>query len=438
MHAIEELAEFAANHPEGNLPDSAIQSCSLLITDLIGAVAAGFNSELAIAARAAAHEIYGPGQVGVWLTGSELSIAGAAMANSSAACALDIDDGHRGAAGHPGAGINPAVLAVAQVLGSSDEQIFEAIAIGYDVGLRIATARPITTIETFFSCRWVNYGVAAATGRLLKLSAPQIANAMAIAGAEGPIVYRKGTSRYQGSSVKEAIPAAVVAGLTGAFRAKAGATGPIDLLDQEEFFIRSTLTSDLGKHWWMEDCYLKPYACCRYMHAAIDAIEEMRQPEAPIVSLQVDTFQRGTELTNKRTPDTLEDAQYSYYFCCALAAIHGAEALQPIEPVRLKDPKVLELASRIEMSAHADFDNTFPKNTPCRVILDQGHGPKTLTVKYPLGDVANPMNSDQVKAKFQRIALEVVDPEWQQDLLSAINQLTSDGFAPLFAALKGR
>ena len=438
MHAIEELAEFAANHPEGSLPGSAIESCSLLLTDLIGAVAAGFNSELANAARAAAHDIYGLGPVSIWLTGSQLSIAGAAMANSSAACALDIDDGHRGAAGHPGAGIIPAVLAIAQALGSSDEQVFEAIAIGYDVGLRIATARPTATIETFFSCRWVNYGVAAAAGRLLNLSAPQIANAMAIAGAEGPIVYRKGTSRYQGSSVKEAIPAAVVAGLTGAFRARAGATGPIDLLDREEFFKRSTLTRDLGKHWWMEDCYLKPYACCRYMHAAIDAIEEMRHPDAPIVSLRVDTFQRGTELTNKRTPDTLEDAQYSYYFCCALTAIHGAEALQPIDPVKLRDPKVLELANRIELTAHADFADTFPKNTPCRVILDQGQGPKTRTVEYPLGDVANPMSRDQVKAKFQRIALGSVDLAWQQDLLSAIDGSTSDGFAPLFAALIGR
>lgn len=437
MHAIEELAEFAANHPEGNLPNSAVESCALLVTDLIGAVAAGFNSELAIAARAAAHDIYGSGAARIWLTGDGFSIAGAAMANSSAACALDIDDGHRGAAGHPGAGIIPAVLAVAQALGSSDEQIFEAIAIGYDVGLRIATARPTATIETYFSCRWVNYGVAAATGRLLKLSAPQIANAMGIAGAEGPIVYRKGTSRYQGSSVKEAIPAAVVAGLTGAFRARAGATGPIDLLDREELFTRSTLNSDLGQHWWLEDCYVKPYACCRYMHAAVDAIEEMHRPGAPIVRLRVDTFKRGTELTNKRTPDTLEDAQYSYYFCCALAAIHGAEALQPIDPARLRDPKVLKLANLIELCAHEDFEHSFPKTTPCRVILDQGQGEETRTIEYPLGDVANPMSRDQVKAKFQRIALETVDPAWQQDVLSALDGLTSAGFAPLFVALKG-
>jgi len=435
MHAIEELAEFAANFPEGYLPVSAKTSCALLVTDLIGAAAAGHGSDLAVSARKAAHDIYGPGAAGIWFSDGGLSIAGAAMVNAAAASALDIDDGHRGAAGHPGAGVIPAVFAVAQNLESTDEQIFEAIAIGYDVGLRIATARPTATIETYFSGRWVNYGVAAAVGRLLKLSSGEIAHAMAIAGAEGPIAFRKGTSRYQGSTVKEAIPAAVVAGLTGAYRAKAGATGPLDLLDREELFARSILTDQLGMHWWLEDCYLKPYACCRYMHAAIDAIAALRRDGSPVVSLRVDTFQRGTELANERAPRTLEGAQYSYYFCCALAALHGPEALQPIDPRYLNDPQVLDLSARIELVAHEDFVGSFPAETPCRVILDQGDALERCTVQFPLGDVANPMSQEQVEAKFRQISAENVTAERQDSILSALDDLTAAGFRPLFAAL---
>lgn len=137
-----------------------------MITDLLAAVAAGFHSDLAIAARRAAIASYGTGPVNVWLTSETLSIVGAAMANAAAASSLDIDDGHRGAAGHPGAAIIPAAFAVAEAVGASNEEIFEAIAVGYDVALRIATARPTPTIETYSSGRWVNYGVAAAAGRL--------------------------------------------------------------------------------------------------------------------------------------------------------------------------------------------------------------------------------------------------------------------------------
>ena len=435
MHAIEEFATFAADHPEGGLPTSAHYACSLLVTDLIGAAAAGLGSHLATAARAAAEQIYGTGRAGVWLTGSTLSIAGAAMANAAAASALDIDDGHRGAAGHPGAAIISAALAVGQALDIPDERIFEGIALGYDVGLRVGTSRPGATIETYASGRWVTYGVAVAAGRLLGLDARRLAHAMAIAGAEGPIAVPTGGTKYQGSSVKEVIPPAVVAGLTAAFRARAGATGPLDLLDRDDRYTRAVLTGGLGERWWLQDCYLKPYACCRYMHAAVDAIIALRQPGKPIDSLRIETFPQGLRLGNQRAPQTLEAGQYSYYFSCALAALHGAAALQPVDPVWLYDPEVLALSDQIELVAHDDFAASFPKGTPCRVILDQGDGPRSLTVLHPLGDVANPMDRVQVTEKFRRIGAATVDPAWQEVILSALGGLPADGFRPLFAAL---
>lgn len=435
MHAIEELAAFVADHPQDCLPREASEEISLLVMDLLGATAAGLNMPLSAAARAAAPALYGVGPAQIWYTDLKLSLAGAAMANAAAASALDIDDGHRGAAGHAGAGVIPAALAVGQTLGSSDAQIFDAIALGYDVALRIATSRPTGTFETYSSGRWVGYGVAVAAGRLLGLDARQMANAMAIAGAEGPISFATGSSKYQGSTVKEGIPPAVTAGLTGAFRARAGATGPIDLLDREDRFARATLTDGLGEEWWLHQCYLKPYACCRYMHAAVDAITELRHPGKPIISMRVETFPQGLKLSNSRTPATLEAGQYSYYFSCALAALKGSAALQPVDPAWLTDTAVLELAGRIELAAHKDFEASFPVGTPCRVIMDQGEGSQSLTVLHPLGDVANPMSRAQVIKKFRRIGAANVTSARQGTILNALDGLIDHGFAPLFAVL---
>lgn len=432
MHAIEELARFAADLPTGAVQGSARESCALLVFDLMSAAVAGVRSDLAMAARGCAKSLYGGGTADIWLTGDSLSVAGAAMANAAAASALDIDDGHRGAGGHPGAGVIPAVLAVAQTLASTDDEIFDAIAVGYEVGLRVATARPTARIDTYASGRWVNYGVAAAAGRLLRLDARQMAHALAIAGAEGPIGFPSGSSRYQGSTVKEQIPAAVVVGLTGAYRAKAGATGPIDLLDKEDKYGREALTSGLGERWSLQDCYIKPYACCRYMHAAIDAILALRRPGAPIKSLRIETFARGLKLANERAPTTLEGAQYSYYFSCALAAVHGADALQPVDPAVLSDPEVLAIASRVELAAHDDFAQSFPQRTPCRVVLDQGSGPEAMTVEFPLGDVANPMNQRQVTQKFMNLARGELDPVRRDRMVAALQGLARGGFTPLF------
>ena len=435
MYALEHLAEFVATHPKGVLPESTRQMASLLVADMVAATAAGLPSELAQAARAAAADIYGPGVSRVWLTGQSLSVAGAAMANAAAASALDIDDGHRGAAGHPGAGVIPAVLAVAQATGADDADILDALALGYDVALRVGTSRPTGSFPTYSSGLWVNYGVAAAAGRLLALNAGQIANAMAIAGAEGPISFPTGSSRFQGSTVKEVIPPAVVAGLTGAYRARAGATGPLDLLDKPDHFSPEVLTGGLGQSWWIEGCYLKPYASCRYMHAAIDAILALRQPGRPVRSLRIETFPQGLKLSNARRPATLEAGQYSFPFSCALAAIHGAEALQPVDPGRLTEAAVLELSDRIELLAHDDFADSFPKGTPCRVMLDQGDGVQSLTIEHPLGDVANPMSRAQVMQKLRRIGAASLNAEWQDRIIAALDRLLQDGFAPVLDAL---
>lgn len=435
MHALEQLAEFVAHQPVGRLPPATRERIGLLVTDLLAATAAGLPGDLAVAARHAALGIYGPGPARIWLTGATSSIAGAAMANAAAASALDIDDGHRGAAGHAGAGVIPAALAVAEARGASDDQIMDAIALGYDVALRVATARPTGTFPTYSSGLWVQYGVAAAAGRLLGLNAAQLAAAMAIAGAEGPISFATGTSRYQGTTVKEVIPPAVTAGLTGAWRAQAGATGPLDLLDDPARFDPAILLGDLGGKWWLGDCYLKPYACCRYMHAAVDGILALRQPGREIRSLRIETFPKALQLSNARRPATLEAGQYSFHFSCALAAIHGAAALQPVDPARLSDPAVLELAARTELVAHDDFTTAFPAGTPCRVILDQGDGPQQATVRHPLGDVANPMSAEQVYDKFRRIGAISLDGPRQARILTAAAGLPVAGFAPLFAAL---
>ncbi|WP_348631661.1 MmgE/PrpD family protein, partial [Mesorhizobium sp. M6A.T.Cr.TU.014.01.1.1] len=189
VQTITELANFVSSFPGSALPAVTRQTISLLILDLIGAAAAGLRSPLADAARNAAVEAYGEGSISIWLTDKQTSVVGAAMANSAAASALDIDDGHRGAGGHAGAGVIPAALAVAQAVDASYSETMVAIALGYEIALRVASSRPIETVDTYASGRWVGYGAAAAACRLLGLGATETAHALAIAGSEGPVVF---------------------------------------------------------------------------------------------------------------------------------------------------------------------------------------------------------------------------------------------------------
>ncbi|TIU44139.1 MAG: MmgE/PrpD family protein, partial [Mesorhizobium sp.] len=141
---------------------------------------------------------------------------------------------------------------------------------------------------------------------------------------------------------------------------------------------------------------------------------------------------------NERAPSTLEGAQYSFYFSCALAALYGREALRPVQPERLTDVRIIELAGRIELEASSDFASAFPAETPARVVMDQGKGPEEMIVRHPLGDVLRPLSADPIWEKFKGLSRENVHPRWQDEILSAIGNLEAAGLGPLLAALSRR
>ncbi len=171
------------------------------------------------------------------------------------------------------------------------------------------------------------------------------------------------------------------------------------------------------------------------MHAAIDAILMMQRPDRQFRRLRIETFPQALRLANERAPRTLEGGQYSFYFSCALAALRGAQALQPVLPESLEDSEVLDLAARIELETSPDFVNSFPAGTPARVIVDQGEGLQEMVVTHPLGDVANPMSKAGIAAKFRNISRGLLTNEHQQLILDAIDGLDTSGFRPLQRAL---
>lgn len=428
-----ELGTFAAELAD---PPEAVRAHALrMLQDVLASAAGGYPTALAATARQAARELFGPGEAGVWFGDGWLSWLGAAYANSSAATALDIDDGHRGACGHAGAAVVPAALATAARAEASGAELLDAIILGYDIALRIASARRLERIEGYNSGPWVAYGVAAAAGRLLRLDGGQMAQALAIAGAEAPASLPTGASRRMGSTVKEGIPWAVVAGMGAAVRARAGGTGPDDLLDREAIYDRVVMTAGLGGEWLITTTYLKPYACCRYIHAAIDAIAVLRQPGRRIERLSVKVFPQGLDLMNDPAPDSLEAAQYSYPFCCALAALRGPEALRPMREAVLRDPEILALAARVDFGRDPGLEGHFPSRTPARVTLDQGDGPRTLLVEHPLGDVANPMSDGDIREKFLHLTAGLIAADRQSAILDRIAALPLGPAASFLAAL---
>jgi 2-methylcitrate dehydratase PrpD len=437
MGIARELADFT--HETKAVPEATRIIAISAVFDLMTAAVVGFNSPGGRAARTAAPAIWGAGPAASWFSTGRLTVPGAAFANSAIASMLDLDDGHRAAAGHPGASIIPAVFATADAYNVNADRVIVAIALGYEIAVRIASARDINSLDTLVTGPWCGQGAAAAAGWLRGLSPGEIEQAIAIAGSSAPNLAAVAYSRVMGNHVKEGIPWATATGLAAVDLAVAGFTGPVDLFENERLYHPSKLTDALGHSWLIDGIYFKPYSCCRWAHAAIEALLELQAKEdiatAAIEAIEVHTFGRALRLNNDLAPDNLEAAQYSVPFCLALATLRGTEALLPLEESSLNDPEVLALAKRIKLVVDPELDAMFPNAVPARVVVTTPRGHSTHTVLTPKGEPANPMTWANLESKFDTAVRPLIDPSLKSALLASISALRGGNILPLRTAL---
>ncbi|MGD9972041.1 MAG: MmgE/PrpD family protein [Desulfatirhabdiaceae bacterium] len=440
MFTTEKLAEWVTGIRAQDIPDSVTASASYCILDVLGAACAGQKTESATAMHHMAQKNFAAGKSLIWFTNTRMTAPAAALVNAASASALDMDDGHRGAAGHPGASIIPAVFAVAPETGASGKDILAAIAIGYEIACRIGAARNFSRLPTLSTGRWCAYGVAAAAAWLYRLQAPVLAQALAIAGAQIPDLAASGYSRVMGNHVKEGIPWATMLGLVAVDLAQEGFTGPLDILDHPDYFYPEQVVAEFGNAWATEQVYFKPYSSCRWSHAAIDALlailkENHLHPDT-ISRITVQTFERALRLNNYPDPTSLEAAQYSIPFCLGVAAIKGPDALLPLESTCLQDTEIVNIARRVTLMADDSLNALFPQKTPARIIVETPAGRFEKTVIDTRGDPANPMTHTELTAKFRHLTRNVLPENRQKRIMESIMVLDEKGLPNLLLLIR--
>ena len=442
MWVTEVLADFIlALRPE-NVPVSAREMAKRCILDLAGAAAAGFDSPAARATRQVFTGLFAPGSSAVWFSDLRLASAPAAAINSAAASALDVDDGHRTAGGHPGASIVPAAFAVAEEVGASAEELLTAIVVGYEVGIRVAAARDFSALDTCSTGRWCSYGAVAAGGFLKRLAPKKLAEALAIAGVQSPGLSASGYSTVMGNHVKEGIPWSTLTGLVALEAADRGFSGPTDILDHPSYFDRKAILKGLGDTYAVERVYFKPYSCCRWIHSALDALLGMMADHeiAPedIEGIQVHTFGRALRLNNYCNPDSLEGAQYSIPFSLAVAALRGRGALLPMHPDCLGQSEIVSLAEKVDLRFDADLDRGFPARAAARLVLKTRGGDRERLVRDAWGDPDNPLDVPSLERKFCTLTEGFFQSKEQNETIAAVETLETGGFARLIELLAAK
>jgi 2-methylcitrate dehydratase PrpD len=423
--ATGELIAFIQTLEYDRLPDEVIAYAKRCVLDLLGVAIAGSRTEMARVSTQFAPGQFSSGTATLIGAPFKLCQVGATWVNAVCASSLDMDDGHRLAMGHPGAAVIPTALAVAETAGASGRDLLAAIVAGYEMAVRVSVAMLSEYRAGRYSTGiWGGFGSVAAAGLLLGLDTPTFQDALGVVATHGPSPPRG--AFLHDSMVKETIAWSGVTGCAAVLMAQEGFTGPEDVLDRSGRYDTAQLVKDLGQEYAILKTYFKPYASCRWSHSAIDGVLNLAKEHdlgpGDIQEIHVEGFQAVTMLCDY-TPVNTVAAQYSIPFSIALALTHGRIGPEELEDANLREPTLLELAGKVQVSVTPELDRLFPEKTAIRVTLRTGRGDLKTTVEYPKGDPSNPLSDAELEGKFRWLTVEVVGEERSQQLMDVVAHL---------------
>jgi 2-methylcitrate dehydratase PrpD len=361
------------------------------------------------------------GDATVVATGDRWSPDRAAAVNGALAHSLDFDDTHRESSLHPGAPVIPAALAVAEREDATARRLLAGISAGFDVACVLGRAvGPDAHYDRGFhgTATCGTFGAIAAAGVVAGLSTDEFEAAFGVGGSQAA-----GSLQFlsNGAWNKRLHPGlAARRGVTAVSLAAVGFRGAEAAIEGEYGFLAGytddpgpTAFDRLGDEHAVMETALKPYPCCRYMHAAIDALVEMSTAVDPaaVESVVVDLPEPGVRLTGdpierKRRPSNFVDCQFSTPFVAAIALSTDDAGLAAFLDARsrLDDPGLRGLMDATEVVSTDAVRSLFPEQWAARVVVEAGGETHERFVETARGEPEKPLGWDGVTAKFESLA----------------------------------
>jgi len=409
MDYLTEVAEFAAGFRAADLPPEAVARTKLILADSIGAIVGG-AAEPEVQALAARLAGGGPALViGTTLTAQP---AQAALLNGTAGTWLEMDEGNQFCKGHPGMHTIPAAFAFAEAVGAGGADFLAAIAIGYEIGARVGIACALRP-SMHPHGTWGAICAAVAVQRLAGADATRMREALNIAAN-----LNLGTSRrtmLEGGTVRN-----VFAGISGQMGVltndmlAAGFCGEIDGVAHvfgkvvSDSFDKAAMTEALGTRWEVSRNYFKLHACCRYNHAALDALAQITAERpldpAAIARVEVDSYAFAAELDDPRPRNVLA-GKFSVPFAVATTLVNRSSGVASFTGENLVNPAILALAAKVTVREDPAMTARLPDRRPARVTVRLADGTRlSAATETNRGDWADPYAPGEIRAKYLSLA----------------------------------
>jgi 2-methylcitrate dehydratase PrpD len=432
VNVTEQLAEFVATTPTDSVGTEARTQAKRAILDTLGVALAGTVEDTARIVSGSLREAGGREEASVLGHDLRAPAAQAALANVTAAHALDYDDVAVNMRGHPSVPLLPAVLAVGEKLGSSGSDVLDAFVLGFEVECKLGRAigGPHYALGWHATSTLGTIGAAAACTRLLKLDAQRTQTALAIAASLASGLRQNfGTMTkplHAGWAAHNGVVAADLAGrgLTADARTLEGENGFLRAMSGGAEIDPTAAVRDLGRPWEIVDpgIGVKLYPCCYATHRAIDAALEVRGDGAAIDDIEV-VVSPGTltPLVN-RLPETGLEGKFSMEYVVVASLQDGRVNLSTFSDDAVARPDVRALMNRVRVRDDGE-PMQFPIGGVADVTVRANGQSRNARVEAPRGDPTNPLTWDELAAKFRDCAGLALSTDRVERLLAAVERL---------------
>ena len=430
MKIQEDLTKYISSALSNNLPEKTQTKTRFHLLDAIVSILTG--------------RLLPPGQKGfnfskkqggveeATLLGNNLKVSAinAGFSNGMAAHANETDDSHTKGRFHPGCAIIPTTLAIAEKENLGSDEIFKAIALGYDIGVRFTTSLGYKTPKTsIFATHSIGpiFGSAASAGALLKLTHEQCNYLISytVQQASGLACWNRDPDHiekafvFSGMTSRNAIYSALLA--------RENFTSVRDPILGERGFHEGfahnakpeMLNEKLGENFEIDNASLKKWSVGSPIQSMMDAIEYLLQNNdfsyKDIKELTVEIPADRFHIVNDREIPSIS-AQH-------LIAVHLIKKTMGYEEAHdeklFNNPEVVSLRKKIKSISSEELAIARPERQSKITIILNNDKKLFYHAKSVRGTPDNPMEEKDIIAKSKRL-FSVFKTSQTDDLIDLI------------------
>ena len=414
---VKEFANFIEKSADIKIPNATLHSAKLIVADCLGAIVGGMaEPEIRMLAESKGDNVF------EILDGTKrVADETISFLFGTAGTVLEMDEGHQFAKGHPGMHIFPALLAAARNREFSGEEFLRAFIIGYDVGARIGLASNLNP-NMHPHGTWGGLGAAAGLAVMNKMNAQEASEYLNIVSSLTLATSRK--TMLEGATVRNSYTGVSnKMAHVGLMLLKAGFTGEQDGIKSIFGSVVSNKFDDksavelLGKRFEVSRNYFKLHACCRYNHAALDALWKIIEQHSEVKNInqiekiEVQSYNLAAELKDKNPRNVLA-CKFSVPFAIATTLANLDSGVLSFTENMRTNKNIQNLCQKVTIVEDTNMTGKLPNLRPADVYIQMANGSTfKAQVTTNRGDWQDPYSEEELKQKFISLTTRL----WSQE-----------------------